>query len=133
VDSFRISVILHSIPKEIQGRFLATERTVKIEFPKTGQTCEVDFDDTLVDATFRYDLPIRYRCERAVCTTCLVEVLEGAGNLSEMDEREKQTLAAIKAQPNWRLSCQVSVLGDVKLDYIPITDPRRKPEGDPIF
>ncbi len=93
----------------------------------------MDLDDTLADATFRYDLPIRYRCERAVCTTCLVEVLEGEGNLSEMGEREKQTLAAIKAKPNWRLSCQVSVMGDVKLDYIPITDPRRRPDEPPLF
>lgn len=107
--------------------------TVKIHFPKTGQECEVDRDDTLVDATFRYDLPIRYRCERAVCTTCLTEVIEGAEHLSEMEERERQTLAAIKAKPHWRLACQVSVLGDVKLDYIPITDPRRRPEDDPRF
>lgn len=106
---------------------MATERKAKIEFPATGQVCEVDYDDTLVDATFRYDLPVRYRCERAVCTTCLVEVLEGRENLSEMEEREKQTLGAIKAKPNWRLSCQISVLGDVKLDYIPVTDPRRRP------
>jgi len=100
----------------------------QIEFPITGEVCEVDYDDTLVDATFRFDLPIRYRCERAVCTTCLVEVIEGVENLSVMDDREKQTLAAIKAKPNWRLGCQLSILGDVKLDYIPITDPRRKPE-----
>jgi len=105
-------------------------KTAKITFPKSGQECEVDLNDTLVDATFRYDLPIRYRCERAVCTTCLTEVLEGESNLSEMEEREKQTLAAIKAKPNWRLACQLSVLGDVKLDYIPVTDPRRRPEED---
>ncbi len=103
-------------------------KTVQIEFPHTGQVCEVDYDDTLVDATFRYELPIRYRCERAVCTTCLVEVIEGLENLSEPADREKQTLLAIKAQPNWRLACQVSVLGNVKLDYVPITDPRRKKE-----
>ena len=109
---------------------MTTERKAKIEFPTTGQACEVDCDDTLVDATFRFDLPVRYRCERAVCTTCLVEVLDGKENLSEMEDREKQTLAAIKAKPNWRLSCQVSVLGDVKLDYIPVTDPRRKPVGE---
>lgn len=106
------------------------EKKVHIVFPVTGQFCEVDYDDTLVDATFRYDLPIRYRCERAVCTTCLTEVLEGMENLSEMEDRERQTLATIKAKPTWRLACQVSVLGDVKLDYIPITDPRRKPEAE---
>ena len=112
---------------------METEKKARIVFPRTGQECEVDLEDTLADATFRYDLPIRYRCERAVCTTCLTEVLGGAENLSEMEEREKQTLAAIKAQPNWRLACQVSVLGDVRLDYIPITDPRRKPEEDKLF
>jgi ferredoxin len=105
---------------------------VKIEFPLTGEVCEVDYDDTLVDATFRYELPIRYRCERAVCTTCLIEVMEGFENLSPMEDREKQTLTAIKAKSNWRLSCQVSVLGDVKLDYVSITDPRRKPE-EPVL
>jgi len=107
-------------------------KKVHIRFPKTGQECEVDFEDTLVDATFRYDLPIRYRCERAVCTTCLTEVLEGMENLSEPTDREKQTLASIKAQPNWRLACQVQVTGDVKLDYIPVTDPRRPRLGEDL-
>ncbi len=112
-----------------------SKEKVHILFPRTGQACEVDHDDTLADATFRYDLPIRYRCERAVCTTCLTEVLEGAENLSEPNDREKQTLASIQAKPHWRLACQCSVLGDVKLDYIPITDPRRQrssPEPGPF-
>jgi len=100
-----------------------------VTFPRMGLACEVDYDDTLVDATFRYDLPIRYRCERAVCTTCLTEVLEGMEHLSPPNERESQTLKTIGAAPNYRLACQCSVYGDVRLDYIPITDPRRKPAG----
>jgi ferredoxin len=100
---------------------------ILIVFPKSGQSCEVDYDDTLVDATFRYDLPIRYRCERAVCTTCMTEVLEGLENLSSPNERETKTLKTVGAAANYRLACQCSVYGDVKLDYIPITDPRRKP------
>src|SRR6185369_1479808 len=115
----------------MEGSNLAeTPKKVKVSFPKTGEACEIDYDDTLVDATFRYELPIRYRCERAVCTTCLIEVLEGTENLSEADDREKQTLAVIKAKPNWRLACQCSVLGNVKLDYIPITDSRRSIIGE---
>ena len=101
-------------------------KKIKILFPKTGLSCEVDYDDTLVDATFRFDLPIRYRCERAVCTTCMTEVLEGMENLSSPNERETQTLKTVGAEANYRLACQCSVYGDVKLDYIPITDPRRK-------
>lgn len=111
---------------------MAEPKKISVTFPRTGEACEVDLEDTLVDATFRYDLPIRYRCERAVCTTCLTEVLEGEGNLSEPTDREKQTLASIQAKPNWRLACQVQVLGDVKLDYIPITDLRRsRPDPGP--
>jgi ferredoxin len=102
-------------------------KKVRIVFPRTGEECEADYDDTLVDAVFRHDLPVRFRCERAVCTTCLVEVLEGEGNLSEAGGRESQTLSAIRAKPHWRLGCQLSVLGDVRLDYIPVTDPRRNP------
>ena len=102
------------------------DKKVQVIFPKTGQSCEVEYDDTLVDATFRYDLPIRYRCERAVCATCLTEVLEGFENLSPPNEREVQTLKTIGAPSHYRLACQCSVYGDVKLDYIPITDPRRK-------
>ena len=104
-------------------------RKVIISFPRSGQSCEVDYDDTLVDATFRYDLPIRYRCERAVCTTCMTEVLEGMENLSPPNEREAQTLKTVGAAPSYRLACQCSVYGDVKLDYIPITDSRRKFAG----
>lgn len=91
----------------------------------------MDRDDTLVDATFRFDLPIRYRCERAVCATCLTEVLEGWENLSAPTEREQQTLRTIQARPSWRLACQCQVLGDVHLDYIPITDERRRPPVKP--
>ncbi len=84
-----------------------------------------------MDATFRFDLPIRYRCERAVCATCLTEVLGGMENLSPPTDRERQTLASIQAKPTWRLACQCQVLGDVKLDYIPITDERRRANPNP--
>lgn len=108
----------------------------RVSFPKTGQSCLVDRDDTLVDATFRHDLPIRFRCERAVCTTCLVEVLAGMEHLSSPGDREKQTLASVGAPGNCRLACQCQVLGDVQLDYVPLLDPRRRPkakdDGSPL-
>jgi 2Fe-2S ferredoxin len=106
----------------------SSDSPVHISFPKSGKICSVDVDDTLVDATFRYDLPIRFRCERAVCTTCLVEVLKGMDHLSAPGDRERQTLASVGAPGNYRLACQCQVLGDVQLDYVPLLDPRRKPK-----
>jgi len=46
-----------------------------------------------------------------LCSTCIVEVVEGPGNLSPKTRREKLRL---KGQPaNRRLSCQCQVMGDV--------------------
>lgn len=102
------------------------EGTVRIRFPKAGVEAEVDAGDSLVDAAYRHDLPLRFKCERAVCTTCLTEVLSGAENLTPAGERERATLERAGAAPNWRLSCQCRVVGDVELDYIPPGDERRK-------
>ncbi len=101
----------------------------RVFFPHTKQVCEVDPGDSLVDATFRYDLPIRFRCERAVCTTCLVEVLKGLENLSPPAARELQTLQSAGLKGRFRLACQAQVFGDVELDYVPLIDPRRKPRA----
>jgi ferredoxin len=108
------------------GAMAEPDPKINIHLPRTGQSCQVDHDDTLVDATFRYELPIRYRCERAVCTTCLIEVLKGQENLSEPSDRETQTLKRAQAKGNYRLACQCSVTGDVEIDYIPLQDPRRR-------
>ena len=46
-----------------------------------------------------------------LCGTCIVEIVEGAENLSPRTRREKLRL---KGQPaNRRLSCQCQVMGDV--------------------
>jgi len=104
--------------------------THQLSFPALGLSCEVDPGDTVVDAVFRHDLPVKFKCERAVCATCLVDVIRGMEHLSGPNDREKGTLKAIHAEPNWRLSCQLTVQGDVALDYIPITDPRRRKNNE---
>ncbi|HET9870785.1 MAG TPA: 2Fe-2S iron-sulfur cluster-binding protein [bacterium] len=108
---------------------------LQIRFPKTGQACEADFGDSLVDAVFRHDLPVRFKCERAVCTTCLVEVLKGMENLAPPGARELQTLESAGLSGRFRLACQVELRGDVELDYVPLLDPRRKPRptGDDLL
>jgi len=100
-----------------------------VVFPKANVSCEAEDGDTLVDAVLRNDLPIRFKCERSVCGTCLTEVLKGGGTLDPPNEREKQTLAFLKADPSWRLACQLTVRGDLELDYLPVTDPRRVRDG----
>lgn len=60
--------------------------------------------------------PIASGCNDSSCSTCRIEVLEGAENLSERDAREVQTLAANNRPAELRLGCRAEILrGTVKV------------------
>lgn len=94
-------------------------------FPEQKLKAQADAGDSLVEAVYRFDLPVRFKCERAICTTCLIEVLEGLENLSPPTDREKAALAKIGAPSHWRLACQVRLFGDITLIPLPPGDARR--------
>ncbi|MCB9795780.1 MAG: (2Fe-2S)-binding protein [Alphaproteobacteria bacterium] len=60
--------------------------------------------------------PIGSGCNDSSCATCRVEVLAGAENLSEQDERERQTLRENGHSTDLRLACRAEILrGTVKV------------------
>jgi len=53
----------------------------------------------------------------AVCAKCVVHVLSGGINLTTMKPEEKECLARHGIyEPNRRLSCQCTVVGNIKID-----------------
>ena len=57
---------------------------------------------------------IPFSCNSGVCGTCQVEVIEGAENLGELNDEEKE----LGMDKNNRLSCQCSIKsGVVKITY----------------
>ena len=78
---------------------------------------EVNPGDTLMGAAQRLGLYWPTTCGgQAICTTCLSEIVSGAGLLAEMGRNERKTLVAergeaILARP-MRLACQAIVLKD---------------------
>lgn len=57
---------------------------------------------------------IPFSCNSGVCGTCQVEVLEGSGNLDELNDEEKE----LGMDGNNRLSCQCVIKGGmVKITY----------------
>lgn len=50
------------------------------------------------------------------CTTCKARVLDGMSHLSERTNPEVQYLKLNKLRENERLTCQVTVLGDVTIE-----------------
>jgi ferredoxin len=99
---------------------VSDQQPCSVKILKNNISCQIDYDDALIDASFRYDLPIQYKCERAICATCLIKVHQGIENITPVSDRERQTLQAIHANETYRLACQCKVRGDIIIEYIPM-------------
>lgn len=70
-------------------------------------------DGTKIDAICEQS-GIPFSCNSGVCATCQIEVLEGAENLSELNDEEND----LGMDRNHRLSCQCAIKGGiVKITY----------------
>ncbi len=63
---------------------------------------------------------ITFGCRTGSCGTCRVQVTEGLSQCSEMGPEERDFLNGLGAPADQRLACQVSVQGDVSIDYLGI-------------
>jgi len=80
-----------------------------------GRSGTVPRNTTLLDAAKALGFPLNHDCGgNASCTTCRVEVQQGAEHLSEIDFEEQDLLDREALSEPWhRLGCQAKVLGDV--------------------
>ena len=82
----------------------------KIVFLNEGRRAEVAAGTTVLEAADVLRVPIGRVCGGGgTCSTCRVEVVLGAENLSPIGENE----IAYQLGPNVRLGCQARILGDV--------------------
>jgi ferredoxin len=82
----------------------------KVVFLNEGRRSEVAAGTTVLAAADTLRVPIGRVCGGAgTCSTCRVEVVVGADNLSPLEENE----IAYELGPNVRLACQARILGDV--------------------
>lgn len=75
----------------------------------------------LLDLCDEARAPVRFGCRAARCTTCRIEVIEGAEALEPPEIEEAELLAATGAPPSVRLACQAVVRegsGRVRLRWI---------------
>ena len=80
-----------------------------------GKSGEVPRDLSLLEAAEHLGFRLNHDCGgNASCSTCLVHVVVGEENLSEIDFEEQDLLdREALTEPYHRLSCQAKVLGDV--------------------
>lgn len=88
----------------------------KVTFIADGKSAEANQDELLREACQRNDFTLPFGCENGLCGTCLVAIKEGAENLTEKTDQEKETLEVLLAYEDQRLACQCRVKGDVTFD-----------------
>lgn len=88
----------------------------KVTIVTDSKTIDVPEGYALIDMCEDYETSILFGCRDGACGACMVRVLEGADNLSPMQDDERDFLETMAAEPNERLACQCKVRGDVKLE-----------------
>ncbi len=83
----------------------------KITFKDDDLTVEAEEGANLQDVAQTEAASIPFGCEQGICGTCLVTIVEGEENLSDIESVEQETLDAMGSEDHQRLACQCSVEG----------------------
>lgn len=84
----------------------------KIINSKTGKSVEVKDDSQIREACDKLGVP--FGCKNGNCGTCMIDVVEGEENLSELTQSEHD----LKRDKKHRLACQCKIKsGDVVIDF----------------
>lgn len=84
-----------------------------ITFADINTTVSVPRGTRIVEVAEKVGANIPFGCKENDCGDCMVEVVEGADNLSAPSVLEIDLLKQKFGKPSNRLACQAMVLGDV--------------------
>jgi ferredoxin len=83
----------------------------QVEFVRTGITCSLSPEETVLEIAERNALSIPYGCRQGICGTCATRLLSGSVRM----EREEGLSENLRVQ-GYILPCVSRALGDIKLD-----------------
>lgn len=88
-----------------------------ISFQKNRPSMEVPSGSNLMEVLLNVDIPVASSCHGdGVCAKCKIIITEGAEHLSKPNDLEEFLKERHKIPAGVRLSCQVQVHGDIKID-----------------
>ena len=83
----------------------------QVEFVRTGITCSLSPEDTVLEIAEMNAMSIPYGCRQGICGTCATRLLSGSVRM----EREEGLNENLRVQ-GYILPCVSRALGDIKLD-----------------
>jgi len=89
----------------------------EVHFIKDYKTIKVTEHKSLMDLLLKAKMPVASSClGKAVCSLCRIQIIKGMENLSLPSDVEQKLKKEQGLAENFRISCQVKVLGDVTID-----------------
>lgn len=96
----------------------------RITFLPDGRSFEVSDGETILEAAERLGIALNHECGGvASCSTCRIQVKEGAAGLSNIDLDEREVLEREQLDGGYRLACQARLHGDVTVTIPPPVKP----------
>ncbi len=85
----------------------------KLIFEDNQETVELEDGSPIIEVCEQAGIP--FACTEGVCGTCVIEVVEGMENLSEVNQAEADFLGELDRE---RLACQCKIKGGcVKIKF----------------
>jgi ferredoxin len=104
------------VQSQVETPVAATQ--CKVVIASTGEVFWLPRNAHLVDALELGVAGLIFGCRAGACGICVIEVREGAGNLSPCKENEAGLLEALGFQQrSVRLACQCRLHGDIVIDH----------------
>lgn len=88
-----------------------------IRFVRKFPEIQVEEGALLMESLLKAGLPVASSCHGdGICGKCRIQIVGGAENLTKINEIERLVRDRLKVQPEYRISCQTRVMGDVLID-----------------
>jgi len=92
--------------------------SVKIHFLLEDLLVEAPAGTSLQRIADAAGADITFGCRTGSCGTCRVRIAEGLAHCNEPGPEERDFLKSLDAPPDQRLACQVTVQGDLAIEYL---------------
>jgi 2Fe-2S ferredoxin len=93
-------------------------QTALVRFTLEDMDVEVPVGSSFLDVVEASGADVTFGCRNGTCGTCRLRIEEGAANVAPMNREERDFLGSLEAGPCERLGCQLTILGDVTINYI---------------